>query len=159
MGENPAYGAEGEMVRILHTNDIHGRMVEGEGFGFAKLKTLIDSNCEGDCLLVDAGDTFHGTPFVQASKGEVAVSLMNDLHYDAFVPGNHDFNYGFGHLLHLRKQARFVFLNGNLFYKGRKEQPFSPFIIKTVATKKNWPFWLNNNRSDNQNKSKQCKGN
>ncbi|MED4126936.1 bifunctional UDP-sugar hydrolase/5'-nucleotidase [Shouchella miscanthi] len=142
MGENPAYGAEGEMVRILHTNDIHGRMVEGEGFGFAKLKTLIDSNCEGDCLLVDAGDTFHGTPFAQASKGEVAVSLMNDLHYDAFVPGNHDFNYGFGHLLHLRKQARFVFLNGNLFYKGRKEQPFSPFIIKTVATKKIGLFGL-----------------
>ncbi len=142
IGSNPAYGAEKEVVRILHTNDIHGRVMEGEGFGFAKLKTLIDFNCEGDCLLVDAGDTFHGTPFVQASKGEVAVSLMNDLHYDAFVPGNHDFNYGFRHLLHLRKQAKFVFLDGNLFYKGRKEQPFSPFIIKTVATKKIGLFGL-----------------
>ncbi|MFB4214078.1 bifunctional UDP-sugar hydrolase/5'-nucleotidase [Shouchella sp. JSM 1781072] len=131
-----------ETVRILHTNDIHGRIVPGEGMGFSKLKTLIDQYCQEDCLLLDAGDMFHGTPFVQASKGAAVVSLMNDLHYDAFVPGNHDFNYGLKRLLTLQKQAHFTFLNGNIFYQSTNQHVFTPYMIKTVANKRVGVFGL-----------------
>ncbi|MEG2457104.1 MAG: 5'-nucleotidase C-terminal domain-containing protein, partial [Clostridia bacterium] len=52
-------------------------------------------------VLLDAGDVLHGLPIANLLKGENIVQILNKVGYDAFVPGNHDFNYGTDRLLEI----------------------------------------------------------
>lgn len=107
-------------VTILHTNDTHGRGVEDqkkEELGYAKLKTF--KSTLDNAILVDAGDTLHGTTFATISKGQSIVDLMNETGTDVFAPGNHDFNYGADRLVELAKAGKFQTLAANVM-KGSK---------------------------------------
>ncbi len=57
---------------ILHTNDVHGRIVEEKGvIGDAKLATVIEKEREKSdqtTLVVDAGDAFQGLPISNSTK-------------------------------------------------------------------------------------------
>ena len=57
---------------ILHTNDVHGRIVEEKGvIGDAKLATVIEqerAKTNQTTLVVDAGDAFQGLPISNSSK-------------------------------------------------------------------------------------------
>lgn len=72
----------------------------------AKLAGLMEKAREGAdlCLLVDNGDTFHGTPmgdFIAKSTAETDYPMaeaMNFLGYDALGLGNHDFDLGLDYL-------------------------------------------------------------
>ena len=64
-----------------------------------KLATLLkkevkESGGLNKCLIIDCGDTFHGSIEATLSKGEVIQKIFNYLHFDVFVPGNHDLEYG-----------------------------------------------------------------
>ena len=92
---------------VVHTNDVHGRIEEGDGIGYAKLATLVKmgrSVTDKD-LLLDAGDVTHGTTLTNLFQGETAGVLLDMLGYDAVVPGNHDFNYGKERLIEAAKLA------------------------------------------------------
>jgi 5'-nucleotidase len=119
-------------ITILHTNDIHGRVHEGPGFGFAKISTLVKQfRAENpNTLLLDAGDTFHGLPIATVVQGESIVRIMNAIGYDVMVAGNHDFNYGQDRLLELVEMADFPILGGNVL-KG-EEKFLQDYIIKEV---------------------------
>ena len=91
-------------LTILHTNDVHSRIDpfpmdgsrnEGQG-GIARRKVLINQiRSEGqECLLLDAGDIFQGTPYFNLFGGELEMKLMSELGYDAATMGNHDFDAG-----------------------------------------------------------------
>jgi 2',3'-cyclic-nucleotide 2'-phosphodiesterase (5'-nucleotidase family) len=123
-------------LTIVHTNDTHGRIasyavtgVQGEVGGFAKLYTLVQQIRKDvpNVLLLDAGDTLHGTNLVNLQKGLNVVGMMNGLGYDAMVPGNHDFNYGYAHLLDLSKLADFKVLSANV--EKDKKPVFAPYTI------------------------------
>ncbi len=83
---------------IVHTNDVHGRIVEGEdgSAGYSKLSTLLKMgrSVTDNILLLDAGDTFHGTNLANMFEGQTVAEIMSLVGYDAMTPGNHDFNYG-----------------------------------------------------------------
>ena len=83
---------------IVHTNDIHGRITEGEdgSAGYSKFSTLLKMgrSITDNILLLDAGDTFHGTNLANMFEGQTVAEIMALLGYDAMTPGNHDFNYG-----------------------------------------------------------------
>ncbi len=105
---------------IAHTNDVHGHISEDEGqkeYGYAKMATLIkewrDEN--KNFLLMDAGDTFQGTVFVNQFKGETVVPILNQLGYTAMAAGNHDFDFGFEQLLKLRDSLKYPVINANVF--------------------------------------------
>ena len=87
---------------VVHTNDVHGRIAEGEdgSAGYSKLSTLIDMarSITDNILLLDAGDTFHGTNLANMFYGQTVAEIMDIVGYDAVVPGNHDFNYGYERL-------------------------------------------------------------
>ncbi|XOQ15115.1 MAG: Nucleotidase [Shouchella clausii] len=123
--------AEETTIRILHTNDAHGRAFEGEldGIGYAKLKTLIDENRGEYSLLVDAGDTFHGTTFASLEEGRTIADVLNTVGYDAFVPGNHDFNYGLDRLYELEETIDFPVIAANLL-NDEEEPLFEPFMLQ-----------------------------
>jgi 5'-nucleotidase / UDP-sugar diphosphatase len=130
--------AEGttKTITILHTNDSHSKVEEGtyDGMGFAKMATLMkqyESN-NPNTLILDAGDTFHGTPFATLSKGESVADLFNTLGYDALAAGNHDFNYGYERLLELTKLVEFPILSANVRYEKDNELLLNPYVIEEV---------------------------
>jgi len=120
-------------ITIFHTNDTHGRIVEGkyDGMGFAKIASLVeDARKTENVLLLDGGDTFHGTTFAALSKGESVAQVMNLLKFDAMASGNHDFNYGTERLLELDSLTDFPVLAANVYKDGKLL--FKPYIIKEI---------------------------
>ena len=123
---------------ILHTNDFHGRILNtddrGQSMGLAEMvaaiKTLKAENKNN--LWLDAGDTFHGMPDINISKGENMVNLLNIAGLDAMTPGNHDFNYGIPRLIELSKIAKFDILAANLVYRFNDQHVLKPYKIYTL---------------------------
>ena len=92
-----ALDADTTKITIIHTNDTHSRL-EGTAteIGFAKIATLIKEAKEANpnTLVLDAGDTLHGMPIVNISKGQNAIKVLEAAGYKYMTLGNHDFNYG-----------------------------------------------------------------
>ena len=124
---------EGVQITILHTNDTHTRLKAGDDFGksmgWAQLVSAIRKEREmnPDALVLDAGDTFHGTPAVTVSRGENMIPLLNLAGYDAMCPGNHDFDYGSDRLVELADQLDFPVLCANVADKHTGNLLFSPY--------------------------------
>lgn len=108
---------------ILHTNDMHSHIepfadndpkYPGQG-GIAKRASLIEQirNEGNDVLLFDCGDIFQGTPYFNYYLGELEITLMNQMKYDAATIGNHDFDGGLDNLGDKIKMADFTFINCN----------------------------------------------
>lgn len=106
---------------ILHTNDLHshdepftenGRSIGG----LARIGHLIRSirKQEPNTLVLDAGDIFQGTPFFSKYHGAVEVHLLNEIGYDLFTIGNHEFDDGPDNLAEQLKQAKFQIISANL---------------------------------------------
>ncbi len=94
---------------ILVTSDIHGNVSSGKG-GFLQLSSAIKSEegTEGreNVILIDCGDTLQGSFEASVTKGAMAINLLNELGYDFWIPGNHDFDYGFDVFLDRAKDFR-----------------------------------------------------
>lgn len=109
-------------LTILHTNDTHSRIdpfpagskYAGLG-GMAKRAHLVEKirKEEEHVLLLDAGDTFQGTPYFNMYGGELEFKLMSAMGYDATTLGNHDFDAGVDGLIKQLPFANFPFLNAN----------------------------------------------
>jgi 2',3'-cyclic-nucleotide 2'-phosphodiesterase (5'-nucleotidase family) len=122
--ETALQGLAGDRHRratIVHTNDIHGRMIPGDGGnedvqGLAFVHGVFDhySEISDETILVDSGDTFHGTNNVHLSEGQTMVDVMNNMGYYAMAAGNHEFNYGWERLIELAEAAEFPVLAGNV---------------------------------------------
>lgn len=125
----------GQLV-ILHTNDSHGRIKEdGTSMGMSAVKYLANryENAGASVLILDAGDTLHGLPIVTASRGESAVNVMNAVGYSAMAPGNHDFNYGYEHILELEEEMNFPVLAANVTYEADGSLVFGDHIVITCG--------------------------
>lgn len=123
--------AQDATFTILHTNDTHGRLEEGDydGMGFPKVATLVkEYRSDGEVLLLDAGDVFHGQTIVNLNEGEAAVRVMNEMGYDAMTLGNHDFNFGQERIKELEEMANFSVLAANL-----DPELVEPYVIKEIA--------------------------
>lgn len=121
-------------ITLLHTNDTHARVEEGKlEIGFAKISTLVQQHKANNpnTLLLDAGDTFHGTTFATLLKGESIAEVMNNVGYHAMTAGNHDFNYGYKRLLEIEDMLVFPLVSANVKYADGTRL-FKPYIIKEV---------------------------
>jgi 2',3'-cyclic-nucleotide 2'-phosphodiesterase (5'-nucleotidase family) len=103
---------------IIHTNDTHGRAlyVEEREIGFALVAAEAERLRQAGerVLMLDAGDTFHGTAMASLHKGESIVEFMNKAGYALMTPGNHDFNYGADRLIELAAMADFSLIVANV---------------------------------------------
>jgi 5'-nucleotidase / UDP-sugar diphosphatase len=98
-------------LHLIWTNDVHGHVAPEEARfmnpafppplgGGASSATYVKSvralaQAEGgDILILDAGDTFQGTPVGTKTQGRAMTAYFNELGYDAIVPGNHEFDLG-----------------------------------------------------------------
>lgn len=143
VGCTTAIPKDGEYeLTLVHVNDVHGRAVEGkyDGVGMARVATIAkgleqDKN-NGKVLLVDAGDTFHGTTFATLTKGESMVELMNAVGFDYATLGNHDFNYGRERLEELVGMAKYNILAANVVDKTTRQPLTKGYDIKRIDGKK-----------------------
>ena len=124
---------DGVHITILHTNDIHARVKDGDerensmGMGWIAGAIRAQKDRDADTLALDAGDTFHGLPIINISKGAGMAQLMNLAGYDAMTPGNHDFNYGAERLHELAGMLNFPMLSANLVDREGKGYVFRPY--------------------------------
>ena len=92
-------------LRIIATSDLHGKFMpwdyalnaESASGSMAQLATAIAQYRDEDTLLVDAGDTIQDNSadiFLGSEDPHPMVQAINDLDYDIWVTGNHEYNYG-----------------------------------------------------------------
>ena len=127
--------ANAEIITIFHTNDLHARVKadddDGKTIGLAAMNALVKKEkSHADFVLwLDAGDTFHGMPYMNISRGEGMVKLLNASELDTFVPGNHEFNYGTKRVEEISKEVDFDFICANIVKKNTTERIFQPYKI------------------------------
>ena len=148
----PARGAEPVKIIIVHTNDIHGGIDrQGATFmsqefppqlgGGASLASLVEhmrKKAAGEgkgFLLFDTGDIWQGTPVGNYDTGRIVMEFMNRLGYDAWSPGNHEFDAGLANAFRIMNMAEFPVLAANIVdaETGEIPPPMKPYIIKEVA--------------------------
>lgn len=132
---NASISTNNDTVTVLHTNDVHGRMVEDDRngvIGDALLSGIVnDYRSKGTTLVFDSGDSFQGLPISNSSKGEDMATVMNAVGYDAMTVGNHEFDFGLDQLRRLSKQINFPIITSNVYVNGvRLFQP-STIVDKT----------------------------
>lgn len=131
-----------EKITVVNTADVHGHIVyeDNEGgyyalqdlsaiMGLPLVKYFVDDsrNKNKNTLLLDSGDMFHGTNEANIEEGKGVVDVVNLMGYDAMVPGNHDFNFGFERLMEIESQLNFPMLSANVYKDG--EPAFQEYKI------------------------------
>lgn len=95
-------------ITFALTNDIHGHLEPSQTKdkiplgGLAYLASLIkqlraNPNFSGDyngLVVLDSGDQFQGTLLSNYDEGATVFKAMQEMGYDAVVPGNHDYDFG-----------------------------------------------------------------
>lgn len=133
-------------ITILHWNDFHARNLPyaitkkdstGEKKniyvgGTASLLGYVNKFRDSKCLLLDGGDEYQGTPISSITKGFSQVQLLNLFKIDAFVLGNHDFDYGMYTLDSALRLANYEYLSANLYEKNKKQTFGKRYIIKKI---------------------------
>ncbi len=104
-----ADGAEAEQrenpvrLTVLQTTDMHGAAgADGNELpGIARIVSIVKSEREREkeILLIDCGDTALGSFSSTLDGGDAMFRIMNLAGYDAWIPGNHDFDRGIPALL------------------------------------------------------------
>jgi len=118
-------------VCILFTSDVHCGFDQGFGYvGLQQIRDVLD-NKGYVTLLVDNGDFIQGGTIGTLTKGTSIIALMNELHYDVAIPGNHEFDYGMDQFLNLANFADFPIISCNFNKQG--ELVFDPYIILEAA--------------------------
>src|SRR3982750_2982992 len=115
-------------LTILHTNDLHARLMplENKHGGFAYLASIIRrerANCN-DCILLNAGDIAQGSPVSTIFHGLPVFELANLLGIDAGTLGNHDFDYGWLQTRKFVQVANYPIVTSNVV--GAKGELLTP---------------------------------
>jgi len=133
-------------ISILYTSDIHGHILPEKHYdqktnstfetgGFGSLDTYI-KGLFTPYILLDAGDTFVGTPEGNLKNGEAIVELMNKVGYRGWGIGNHELDRGLDVLENLIEKADFTPITTNLVKKdGTSINGTLPYAIFNVSGK------------------------
>src|SRR5437868_8008691 len=115
-------------ISILHTTDLHGHIlptVDYDGTtdagGFARCVTQIRRwrRQNPNTILIDVGDIYQGTDVGLRTKGSVMIDLLNHLKFDAWVVGNHEFDWGIDPFVNAVKRSAMPVLAANMSLEGR----------------------------------------
>jgi len=115
---------------ILHTTDLHGRLINqvpeprsSPISGLARIATLIRQirSEQPNVIYVDCGDTIQGTPESLATGGQLMISALEQLCCDAWVLGNHEFDWGWSVIENLLLRTRLDVLGANLEWRDRPD--------------------------------------
>jgi len=157
-------------ISILHTTDLHGHILPTSDYdgtadrgGLARCVTQIRRwrRQNRNSILIDVGDVYQGTDVSLRNKGELMIDLFNHLEYDAWVIGNHEFDWGIEPFTNALQKSAMPVLGANTTLDGKLagsssdwQHPFArvqPFIVKQIGgikiaiigiTTPGMSFWL-----------------
>lgn len=126
-------------LTLVQVNDVHGYLephpeLVWDGAearfprlgGYARLAGYLTAlRRKRSVIVLDNGDTFHGTYPAVHSKGEALVPILNAVGFDAMT-GHWDFAYGPPHLKSLAAQLDYPMLAVNCFNKEDGQLTFPP---------------------------------
>lgn len=83
-------------ISIYAMNDFHGSVVEsGYELGLLKQGTFFkQKGSEDNTLIINSGDMFQGAIESNYNYGEFLTYAMNNIEFDCFTLGNHEFDWG-----------------------------------------------------------------
>ena len=132
--------SEAVEVTILYWGDRLARNrpqieIEGEDTlktgGAAVLSGMVKSIRGKDprTLVLVGGGEFAGAPVASMSKGLSQVKILNKIGIDCFVPGNHEFAYGWMSLEEVMQKAEFPLILSNVIVRETLTPLFSPDTV------------------------------
>lgn len=139
-------------VSILHTTDLHSHLRPTRAYdGTENVGGLIRAAAQiarwkhenPSSILLDCGDIYQGTDAGVRTKGEIMIRCLNQMQYDAWVPGNHEFDWGIEPFRALVGASNMPVLSANAYVDGRPSgtapasagplAKISPYLIKQVG--------------------------
>lgn len=126
-------------IQVVATSDMHGRFMPYDyatdsqdlNGSMAQLATLVKEYRakNPNLVLVDNGDTIQDNSSDLFFKDNIhpMILAMNEMGYDAYNFGNHEFNYGIPTLLNVVSKLKGAALNGNVYDKdgNRIAKPYT----------------------------------
>ena len=137
-------GARQVPITILCTTDVHGHVLPyldstsgKEVGGMLRCATAIEEirEKEPNVLYVDCGDLIQGSAESWLTRGRIMTRTMEWLRCDAWVVGNHDFDWGIDALAALHDQTSLNMLSANLIVRPdatNRLYKVMPYVIKDV---------------------------
>lgn len=129
-------------ITIMETSDLHGTIFpydyasdKATDYGLVKAATVIKAERakDPDLILIDNGDALQGNLIQEFRKNKQhpMIAAMNHLKYDAYVLGNHEFNFEFEYLKKAISQYKAPVLAANI-YKADGSRFVGAYTIKEV---------------------------
>ena len=160
--------AETITISIIHTTDLHGHILPTSDYagnadlgGLARCATQIKRwrRQNRNSILIDIGDIYQGTEVSLRTKGALMIDLLNHLKYDAWIVGNHEFDWGIETFANAVGKSEMPVLAANMSiertWNGEiKTDLFAklqPYIVKELGgvklaivgiTTPGMPFWF-----------------
>ncbi len=150
--ESPQLGGQDVRLTIMHTSDIHSRLLPYEAVpnvfdralglqpelrpfgGIARMAAILKQERANSArsIHLDSGDCFQGAPIFNMFAGEAEFRTLSAIGLDAAVLGNHEFDKGVVYLeLQQLKWARFPILAANYLFEDPAE-PGRPKLGQTI---------------------------
>lgn len=132
-------------LTIVQINDTHSYLeshqeifYEGEqpvfrkAGGYARIQKIVNElRQEGPVMLLDNGDTIHGTYEAVATKGWNMIPILNAMGIDAMT-FHWDSGYGPENLKQIGKELHYPILAGNVYDEATNELAFKPYRLFDV---------------------------
>jgi 2',3'-cyclic-nucleotide 2'-phosphodiesterase (5'-nucleotidase family) len=120
-------------LNVFYINDTHGAILENDAeMGMAKIGNLVLTERAVNplsTLFIGGGDLLQGTLVSNYFNGASMIDSLNYIGLDAFVLGNHEFDWGIEIVTNYRDPANplltaeFPLLGANIFYEGTQTRP------------------------------------
>jgi 2',3'-cyclic-nucleotide 2'-phosphodiesterase/3'-nucleotidase len=129
-------------ISLLHTTDLHGHILPTTDYharpnlgGLARCASQIRAwrAANPNSLLLDVGDVYQGTAVSLASRGQLMIRCFTALGYDAWVVGNHEFDWGADAFAAAVAASPMPLLSGNARLAGHALDRIRPWMMKEIA--------------------------
>jgi 5'-nucleotidase / UDP-sugar diphosphatase len=130
-------------INIVHWNDFHARnepyktnkkkdggTITIDVGGTGSMLGYLNKYRNNNSLVLNGGDDFQGSPISSITRGNSQVELLNLYNIDAFVVGNHEFDYGYMALDSAMSKSNFDVLSGNLYMIKEHKTFGKNYVIK-----------------------------